>query len=467
MYISYIDSVGYIDSIGWVGHTVWADSAGYVHWDSIDGIPASLLDGDQLGFQKLKVDGSVWLSDSAIFVEGDGIALTQTGSGIEIAAEVGGDADWFVLGSNLYSMVTGNVGIGDLTPDHKLDVAGNIGLGLYSYINFGDEDGSAGYGFRDNSGTLQFRNFSGEWTDFGSGSGSDTDWQISGDDMYSLPSGKVGIGITSPGSKLHVNSGGTGTSIYGQYDSNIYGFLGSSSYGVYGRFNSTNYGYLGANDRGVYGAGFPYGIYGYATGIGSWAGYFQGNVNITGDLSVTGSYPGGQWVDYPTYIEAADCGGVRIYKTSAAKPGKIDANYVDPVIQIKGKQYSTWMAEAVGLRVDVVGEARLSNGFFEVDLAQQAEASDLWLFYHAVAENSIIPFVCPQDMANLICSMEGSVFQVRLHSGDAESRFSYRLSGKRIDEAASPPEEINRRADEYKAKAFIDADSFDKNGNPK
>ncbi len=36
------------------------------------------------------------------------------------------------------------------------------------------------------------------------GGGADLDWQISGNDMYSIPSGNVGIGTTLPGEKLHV-----------------------------------------------------------------------------------------------------------------------------------------------------------------------------------------------------------------------------------------------------------------------
>jgi len=71
----------------------------------------------------------------------------------------------------LYVGTSGNVGIGDSTPDHLLDVAGNIGLSASSYLNWGDTDGETGYGFRDNAGTMEYKNSSGSWASFSSGGG--------------------------------------------------------------------------------------------------------------------------------------------------------------------------------------------------------------------------------------------------------------------------------------------------------
>lgn len=67
-------------------------------------------------------------------------------------------------------LLKGPVGVGDATPDHKLDVAGNIGLDASGYLNFGDTDGTTGYGLRDNAGAVQFKNSGGAWAGLGGGS---------------------------------------------------------------------------------------------------------------------------------------------------------------------------------------------------------------------------------------------------------------------------------------------------------
>ncbi|MBN2543901.1 hypothetical protein JXI42_13670, partial [bacterium] len=257
-------------------------------------------------------------------------------------------------------------------------------------------------------------------------------------------------------------------------------------------------GYLSGGERGVYAVGSVYGAYaaysvtpdnafaylGYHITDGSgpgngdygvytkgddWAGYFVGDVNITGNLTVTGDIEGdGNWVDNGDYLSPRDGSNIEIHETGASEGyiknvEKIDVKKIDPVVQINDKQYATWVWEGIGLRTDVVGEGKLVNGIFEIDLAQQPEASDLWLFYNVVAENTIIPFVTPQDDAYLTAKMEGSLLRVKALSGDMTAKFSYRLSGKRIDMVA-PAEEINRRDPNDKAKVFINVDDYDKNG---
>ena len=106
--------------------------------------------------------------------------------------------------------------------------------------------------------------------------------------------GDVGIGTITPSYKLHsVNTVTTNDSpaVYGIHsvtDNYGIGVQGVGRYrGVYG-YASSSFG----TPRGVYGyaggtgTGTRYGVYGYATGGDiAWAGYFSGNVNVTGTLS--------------------------------------------------------------------------------------------------------------------------------------------------------------------------------------
>jgi hypothetical protein len=68
----------------------------------------------------------------------------------------------------------------------------------------------------------------------------------------------------------------SGTGSYGLHEaSGNYGYLGSSDAGVYGKHKNTdNYGYLGGSENGVYGES-----------TAGNAGFFNGNVHITGSLS--------------------------------------------------------------------------------------------------------------------------------------------------------------------------------------
>ncbi|MCK4653493.1 MAG: tail fiber domain-containing protein [Candidatus Cloacimonetes bacterium] len=134
--------------------------------------------------------------------------------------------------------------------------------------------------------------------------------------------------VASPNSVIKGENTGTGYGVYGKQNSNSnYGYLGSSYYGVYGIHNSSgNWGYLGSSNSGVCGvstgmayggnfiggmcgvfgmvipegssayygvygnvsggSGTNYGIYSYAEyGITSYAGYFSGNVHVTGTFT--------------------------------------------------------------------------------------------------------------------------------------------------------------------------------------
>jgi len=151
----------------------------------------------------------------------------------------------------------------------------------------------------------------------------DADWQIAGSDMYSLATGYVGIGTTTPSRFLHVEGeemrnyyfgfapGYFKNTVTDMEGAGIFAECANTDwYGVGGAFRG---GFMGVRGmvqptggqdyRGVYGeaiggTGQNYGIYGFADGLGvnygvygtatsgatNWAGYFDGDGFFSGNL---------------------------------------------------------------------------------------------------------------------------------------------------------------------------------------
>ncbi len=175
-------------------------------------------------------------SDASVNVseDGDG-SWNLTASGV-------GDSDWTVNGIDMYSAVAGNVGIGTTTPGQKLHVSGTALISGDTYINTVTEGrGSIHYGNRGLIGSATTFNpnsdFNGLWIE-GSIAGSESGgifmngdtmclWspgdydilRVYDEDDFSVPKfvidsdGDVGIGTTSPNTKLAVD-GLTATASY-------------------------------------------------------------------------------------------------------------------------------------------------------------------------------------------------------------------------------------------------------------
>jgi len=113
---------------------------------------------------------------------------------------------------------------------------------------------------------------------------------------------------------------------------------------------------------------------------------------------------------------------------------------LDPIYKINNKKYATYVSDTIGLKAEVIGQAQLDGRKLVIDLSQQPEGSDLWLFNKIVKKNTIIPFVSPQADASLFGYMDGRKFIIEAseewgHSKNA--KFSYRLAGERIDNTAT------------------------------
>jgi hypothetical protein len=118
----------------------FADSAHSHHsLDAADGDPAGALFVDADGNVGVGTETPAVKLDVAGTAEVDGFTMTPgaheghvltsdaAGAGTWHAPQALPDADWVLSGSNMYSAVPGNVGIGKVNPTHKLDVFENSG----------------------------------------------------------------------------------------------------------------------------------------------------------------------------------------------------------------------------------------------------------------------------------------------------------------------------------------------------
>ncbi len=219
---------------------------------------ADKLDGKHASAFVQKVDGVAPNSNGNVdLVAGDNITITPNNSNnkITIAATTsGGSGDnlgnhtatkniklsgnWLSGdGGNegVYITNAGNIGLGKSNPQKKLDVSGTVKMiGFQMVTNAGNNK-------------VLTSDASGNGTWKTASSSGDNDWTISGNNMYSAVSGKVGIGTSSPTDKLHVNGGVRGTR------NGHNGYVGYSICGLQARHQNGNLAYVGSEHFGVHG----------------------------------------------------------------------------------------------------------------------------------------------------------------------------------------------------------------------
>ncbi|KPL18026.1 MAG: hypothetical protein AMJ92_09960 [candidate division Zixibacteria bacterium SM23_81] len=150
------------------------------------------------------------------------------------------DSDWTVSGINIYSAVTGNVGIGTTTPDYKLEVAGNAGFNDYlyhtgdtdTYLYLSDDQFDV---YTGNVRMLTADEATQDVVVINEG-GVDVDFRVKSDnDANALfvegNTGRVGIGTASPARRLDV-SATSGIGIYGENNDATYSALYATNNGT-------------------------------------------------------------------------------------------------------------------------------------------------------------------------------------------------------------------------------------------
>jgi len=260
-----------------------------------------------------------------------------------------GDADWEIAGDDIYHL-DGNVGIGTMPGgDLKLEVEGRLAPAWEGEPVRGGKQPSASYRFGDGE----------ENTGFSSPEGDQISVITAGvERMLINYNGNIGIGTSAPGWPFHVatsrSCAGYFTSdslssdthvIHGEFTGSesddatgVYGYSRpTDNYGIGGYFEGGFKGVIGrvesegsgdevdgvlgeawggaTENRGVYGEAWEstyenygvmgrgyggetaYGVYGRAgNATTNWAGYFDGNVKVTGTLSKGG---GSFMIDHP------------------------------------------------------------------------------------------------------------------------------------------------------------------------
>jgi hypothetical protein len=297
----------------------WVNEEDLDHLDATDGFPANAVYVDDAGRVGIGTTSPV----TELEVNGAVTAATYWGDGSNLTGISGtADADWTVVGDDMYSAISGNVGIGRTNPAQVLDSPGpvrigddaftfvsTVGLGIIAndatstsiplavlnpsmdHILYAKGDGNVGIGTANPTAPLTIQTTSGRDIEFLS-SGNNADIMSTAqmnvgttgiqsvnlmtNGFYRIHvngSGDVGIGTTSPVTELEVNGAVTADTYWGD-GSNLTGIAGApdADWTVSG---DTVYHDTGPVGIGTDSPGYPLHVYDYAGYSPALAGYFH------------------------------------------------------------------------------------------------------------------------------------------------------------------------------------------------
>lgn len=256
-------------------------------------------------------------------------------------AEAQTSSQWATSGNNINNTNAGNVGIGTATPASRLHVSGGAVESQYSSAV------NQGYGFfisRDSNHFVENAFFDGQWKamrdgraavfqtntpngfafyvradDTARAAGAARSWS----DLFVIKTnGNVGIGTTTPGSKLSIGSGTPavmtlaglnvalgGNSYVSASNGTVNTFLGadSSNYGIIGTLSNHALGLRANNALAV--TVMPNGNVGIGTSVPTTRLQVAGTINATGDITADGSIAAkyqdvAEWVPAREHLKA-------------------------------------------------------------------------------------------------------------------------------------------------------------------
>ncbi len=316
-------------------------------------------------------------------------ALLSSESGLSILA---------TLSPDIYTNISGNVGIGNGSPAQKLDVNGNIQLDAAnpqiwsggSWIQFP-------YGGYFSGGTSYFQT----QTQFRAGIHNDSAAYLQfdgGTSGYSYFNGSVGIGTTTPASLLHVNGSTPVITISDTAQTSPAGLYQIQDSGdqltiFRGLLGSTAVAKLQANNSQVIATNL--GVQNTSSGLftGTNLTYFP----VSGNSYVNNGSNFGIGTTTPGYKIDVVSGGATTARFGTASSdtvvvgggaGKVTAGTYDPPYTINGEQFATYNPGMTGQKEGTAGTVTLKKGSGDqtagytatLDFGGAAKGSDLWLF---------------------------------------------------------------------------------------
>jgi hypothetical protein len=183
--------------------------------------------------------------------------------------------------------------------------------------------------------------------------------------------------------------------VYGQDADGHYGFVGGSSEGVYGRYEdgfSDNSGSLGSEDYGVYGYANESGeaaIFGYSTG--GWAGYFYGDVQISGQVGINDESPS-YALDFPNN-SSTSMGWIRCYDITETSDSRVKFNQqpiqygLEDILKVRPKMYDHHSSIEDSTGIQILDEYESRFGIIAQELYEiipeavqkpEDESTELW-----------------------------------------------------------------------------------------
>ncbi|MBN2854069.1 hypothetical protein JXK06_00870, partial [Patescibacteria group bacterium] len=256
--------------------------------------------------------------------------------------------------------------------------------------------------------------------------------------------GNVGIGTTSPSTKLTVNGGTAETiDVAGGHIFNLNDTPLGPSYAV-------PLGYLEDNFIAT----------STLSASSFWSGSLTGNIFSanTGNVGIGTSTPG---LDKLRVVGPVGIfGSLNLNNNNITGINKLTVNTIDPLYNIKGTNYSTFASAIVGgVKEEYVGRIEINRkrsfGDYEtvIDFNKQKEGSDLWVWRQTVdfSEDNVEVFISALgDFARTYFLIEDEKIILR---SDRPIKASYRLVGRRLDWKEWPTKALDQ---EEKAGFIID-----------